>query len=471
MFGKTSVSIYFLSNSVQIFQLNSNKGRVIKRASIDLPEGLIKNHKIADKSTFASLLKEAWKKLQIKEKSVFLVIPEFSTFTKLIDLSGLKIAELQEAVGWQVQDYLPTENQEMIMDFKIVDKLKDGYKVLVVALEANSLKDFVDTLEAAGLFPINVEIPSISLTRLTEGDEKGKIIVYLSSDETIIVAGKGSEIYASSVVVGRELEEIEKNIKRIINHFTEVEIKTLYAGGEGIHIGNFEKIAQKLKLELKLIDPKLKGITSSEIQNYLVSYSSQLQTPSEPSDPLTLNLLPIGLVEKYQTSKKKVQAWSLTLTTTLFVWISFFITLAAFLFMNQQIKDIKALGASPTAIRTSDFTTKIESINKTIDRIEKIREVWVSPEIVLNEIANAKPQGITIANYIVDYENGKIRFSGISANRETLVSFKQNLMVNTNFVGIEMPITSFEAGTNLEFEVSLEYLPIVSINKAKIKTK
>ena len=44
-------------------------------------------------------------------------------------------------------------------------------------------------------------------------------------------------------------------------------------------------------------------------------------------------------------------------------------------------------------------------------------------------------------------------------------------MANTNFVGIEMPITSFEAGTNLEFEVSLEYLPIVSINKAKIKTK
>jgi len=124
MFRKSFVSLYFLPGELQIIQLDAGKKKVKKYATIGLPEGLIENYKVTDKEALTKILKSTWKKIQLKEKSIFVVIPEFSTFVKLFELTDVEISELHEAVGWQVHEFLPETLKETMMDWKIISKEK-----------------------------------------------------------------------------------------------------------------------------------------------------------------------------------------------------------------------------------------------------------------------------------------------------------------------------------------------------------
>ena len=94
MFRKSFISIYFLPEKLLVFQLSSNKKKVIKFASVELPAGLIKEYKVADVKGLAKVIKNVWSKFHLKEKTVGIVLPEFSTFTKFIKLPNLNISEL-----------------------------------------------------------------------------------------------------------------------------------------------------------------------------------------------------------------------------------------------------------------------------------------------------------------------------------------------------------------------------------------
>ena len=55
----------------------------------------------------------------------------------------------------------------------------------------------------------------------------------------------------------------------------------------------------------------------------------------------------------------------------------------------------------------------------------------------------------------------------MAADRLTLIQFKDNLDASENFGAVDIPISSFEAETNLEFAINLSYLPVSSTMEKK----
>jgi len=180
------VSIYFTQNKLLIVKLNKSKKGVDMFAAIDLPQGLIQNHEVKDVKALADVLKRIWHKLKIKEKSIGIVIPEFSTFTKAMDLPKLDGGEIDEAVKWQAEEYIPLDPEQMLLDWRIISEKPEGIRILAVAVGERLLKGYVAASDAAGLFPLVVETPSLSLMRLVGDDEDLKMVIYFSLDEIII---------------------------------------------------------------------------------------------------------------------------------------------------------------------------------------------------------------------------------------------------------------------------------------------
>jgi Tfp pilus assembly protein PilN len=211
-----------------------------------------------------------------------------------------------------------------------------------------------------------------------------------------------------------------------------------------------------------LIKPKVGGLEGDSIQDYLIPLSMQLGELTEPADPTTLNLLPPQLVEKYKGAKLKVQTWSLTLTTTLFVWVSFFSVLATYLFFNQMIATAKndPVALSPQSQKNQDLVNTITEINSVSQDVLKIKKIYHPPTKVLNEIHQARPAGVTINSYELDLDRGLIAIGGVSAGRSDLVEFKNNLEKNENFSEVILPISSLEAEADLQYKMSFTYQPI-----------
>jgi hypothetical protein len=463
MFKESFVSLSFSSDKLQVLRLNSAKTKVVKLASIGLPKGQIENFRVQDKIALAQTLKNVWAKLGLKEKAVVIVVPEFSTFTQLLLLPKLDYDELDEAVRWQAQDFLPAKPEDMVMDWKIVKKQDGGFQILAVAMDKEILKGYVDSAVLAGLFPLAVETPSLSLVRISNQAPTGKLILYNNFGEGILIIAQGEKIFGSSVVPFDNHDEVVRTAGKIVGHYKGVKVEKILIGGPGVGKELLARLEKELGRKVEWIKPSLQGLSEKDIQEYLIPISLQRKELAAPSDENTVNLLPVELVKRYENAKLKHQAWSLTLLVTLIVWFSFLSTLGFFLFMAQEIKSMKAASVTQRiSPEKAEIINRIGEINTISDKVIKIVSASVPPQVVFNAVSRAKPVGVTLLGYKVDLERGKILLSGISSDRQTLIDFKQNLEEIDDFSLVQIPLSSLESVRDLNFTLAFTYLPAVS---------
>ena len=468
MFKKSFISLYFLKDRILLLILDAKRKKVKKFASLDLPGGLIKNYKITDTNLLAKLLKNAWIKLRLKERSLGMVIPEFSTFTKLLSLPKLKPGELDEAVRWQVQDFLPDDLEEIILDWQIVGENDEGYEVLVVAVDKDVLKSYVKSAEAAGLFPMAVETPSLCLARVfSDGANGGNLIIYKFQGEVLLIVSRKLKIFGTSVV-SADLDKVISMALRMINHYKDENIEKVLIGGE-LDENTVSLIGEKLEKKAEMLKLEFSGISESQMQKYLIPVCMQLNNLDEPSDPYSLNLLPLNLVEKYRKAKLNLQTWGLTLMTTLFAWMSLLAILGSYLFINQRVDDQKKENLARQSVnkQAQEAVEKVKFTNEISENILKIKKISVLPQTVLNEISRSQPPGVIIEDYKMDFDLASVSLQGTSATRNDLVEFKKNLEENSNIGTIDVPISSFEEESNIDFGLTFKYLPLISSGSTK----
>jgi hypothetical protein len=464
MIRKSFVSLFFTSNRLEVLKLSSNKKKVEVFATIDLPEGLIVNHEVKDLNSLAGILKKLWKKFHIREKSVGIVVPEFSTYTKVLTLPKLLITELDEAVRWQSEEYLPFAPEEMVLDWKIIEENVLEYKVLIVSIKESILAEYVNATANAGLFPLVVEIPSISLARIVNTPSP-KIIIYASYDEIILFLTEGEKILSSTVLSYENSSDVIPTILRMLKYNKEAKLEKIYLGGAGIKSEFLKEFSEKYQIPVDQISLKIGGMSEEDCQRYLIPISLQFKNPAEPLSSTTINLLPELVVKKYEKKRFGLQIWGLLMIVTFMVVSSFLASLGTYLFLAQQVSVKKSETSSVVSnySKNKDASVKIKSINLTSDKVIKILGISQSPSEVFNAIYKAKPEGINITGYKVDFEKGGVGISGFSATRDNLITFKQSLEKTGLFGQIILPLSSFEIENNLDFEITTNYLPAVPV--------
>ena len=464
MLKKSFVSLSFSSSKrLQVLKLDSSQKRVKKFLSIDLPDGLIHNMRVQDEAALAKILKETWKKLGLREKSVGIVVPESSTFTKMLTLPTLPWEELDEAVRWQALDFLPTKPSGLVLDWKTIKKEEGSCQILVVAIIKEVLQGYVRSASLAGLFPLVVETPSISLVRISDGEDKGRLILYETFGEAVLIVAQGEKIIGSSVVKIDDHEEVTRVSTRMLKHYRGVEVERVVIGGPKISQEMAKKLQTDLGKPVSWIKPTVTGLNALQFQEYLIPISLQLKDPAEPADETTINLLPSDLVKKYEHQRLKEQIRSLNLLATLIIWICSFTTLGVYLFLGQQTTSYKSVDVSKKiSPEKAQAIRQIEEINGTSNKVLAITKVSKPLQLIFNAISEARSEGISILKYKIDLDTGNIDLIGISSTRQALIDFKRSLEEFKDFSLVQMPITSFEKETDLEYSLRFKYLPVIS---------
>ncbi len=470
MLKNSFVSIYFSSDKLQVVKLSSSKKKVDLFATIDLPPGLIQNHVVTDEKSMSMLLIKIWHKLNINEKSVGIVIPEFSTFTKAINLPKLDAVEMDEAVRWQAEEYIPLDAKEMILDWKIIGETTEEARVLAVAVNEKLLKGYISAADTAGLFPLVVETPSISLVRAAGEDSNPKMVVYFSFDEIIITFSKGPEILTSSVIEANAPSQVlVSTIQRILRHFEDVNITKIFVGGMPSNNTYIQEISSNVKVPLEKLGFKTGGMTEGDVQKYLIPLSLQNKDASEPLSSKTINLLPGEVISKYRSRRLNVQLWGLMLIVTL-VFVGCVVALTGtYFYMLQGLSKYKNFNslADTSYQKSKTASNEIKTVNTLADRTIKIDSVSYYPQDILNLINRKKPETIAIFSYTIDLEKGSVSISGLSSGRDDLFNFKKKIEEGGEFQKVVLPLTSFEQGENIEFDMSFVYSKLVPLSTVK----
>ncbi|KKT01099.1 MAG: hypothetical protein UV76_C0002G0012 [Candidatus Nomurabacteria bacterium GW2011_GWA2_43_15] len=113
----------------------------------------------------------------------------------------------------------------------------------------------------------------------------------------------------------------------------------------------------------------------------------------------------------------------------------------------------------PMPLVDQDSLTSVEDLNSKLSTIENAeKNKYLVSQKVINEIIFQKMPDIKISQ--IFYENNvlngkKINIRGLAPSRERLLLFRRALEDDITFKKVDLPISNFVKGSNIEFYLSI----------------
>jgi type IV pilus assembly protein PilM len=142
----------------------------------DLPMGSVVEGEIVDVEAVSRSVRELWRRAGVRGKNVAIGVSNQKVVVRLIDLPYMERAELEGAIKYQAQDYVPIPVEDAILDFQILsDYMTPGdehmMEVLLVAASRDMIQNAVSAVEGAGLKLDSIDVTPFAIVRALLGDE------------------------------------------------------------------------------------------------------------------------------------------------------------------------------------------------------------------------------------------------------------------------------------------------------------
>jgi type IV pilus assembly protein PilM len=299
-------------NSIKVMQTRSagKKHKVLGYGVTSFAKSAMEEGLITDPEAIASAIHELFEKNlvgTISSKRVAVAIPASKTFNRTIRFPKMdKKKELDEAVRYEAEQYIPVAFDDLYMDYSIVSRTDKETEVLATAVPKRIVDSYMTTMQLLGLEPIAMETTINASGRLflqAEQSDDPTILIDFGSvsaditifDKTLVVtgtvAGGGdnfSNLIAKKLNVSHDeahiiktkyglgvskkqaeitealqpiLDQLIKEIKRMIRYYEERknvegrigQVVTL--GGGANMPGLSEHMTNLLRLPVRMCDP------------------------------------------------------------------------------------------------------------------------------------------------------------------------------------------------------------------------
>lgn len=146
----------------------------------------------------------------ISTKYVNIALPENQVYTKVIDMPVLSDKELQSAIYWEAEQYIPVQLSTVTLDYKILsrpEKPEDGNKMIVLLVGAPTalIDKYEKILALAGLTITSVETEILSALRaiVTSNTFPSSLVIHMGATTTsLAIVRKGLLSFTYSIPTG-----------------------------------------------------------------------------------------------------------------------------------------------------------------------------------------------------------------------------------------------------------------------------
>lgn len=192
-------------------------------ATFPVPPKIIEAGEVKDEKTLTGVLREGISKIKnLRTKHVVCSLPEEQAFLQLIRMPRMEADELQKAIVFEAENYIPIPVKEVYLDFEIIPHLEenpDHIDVLLAAVPKRVVESYLTCFRGAGLYPIALEVESFAVARalVKRKEVQGTILLLdLGATRTGLSIFSGSSLkFTVSIPVsaGNLSEAIAKSLK------------------------------------------------------------------------------------------------------------------------------------------------------------------------------------------------------------------------------------------------------------------
>lgn len=177
MFGlgrsRNVVGLDIGASSVKAVQLKRGHGtnELIRLGIAPLHPETIVDGVIMDSGTVISAIQQIFTENQIKTKDVVVAVSGHSVIVKKVRITKMKPEELEEAIPFEAEQYVPYAIEDVNLDFQVLENSDPGaadMDVLLVAVKKDIINDYLSIISTAGLNAVVVDVDAFALENAFE---------------------------------------------------------------------------------------------------------------------------------------------------------------------------------------------------------------------------------------------------------------------------------------------------------------
>lgn len=389
---------------------------------------------------------------------VAVCLPEKYVFSREYTLPKIDLAEVDEAVSWQLESIFPFPKAEIYSDWKLLSTTDKDLNLLVASINRSLLDTLKTAFETAGLSPISFEPSASVLTRLMKPPLPPAVIIIEIDNQgtiaTLVIHGVSSitatTIIQSSTPPTTVMQDILTNLEHLKSRVpTGTPQTALMVTGDKASTPLVQLLGEKSELPATLLE--VSGIPPA----YHTAYAAAISTVLPPISEQSLNLLPSSLQAYYQASARHQTFLStvkfvsvMTICALVIAAAGLTLTLIRNSTLNHEIKTLPASQPQPAG------QVDVNEAYPQAQRFLLLYKAKTSPEYTLSEVFKALGPGISLTDFIYDAPKKTITLSAIAQTRADVLALKENLDATNQFSKIVLPLSTLENISNYPFTLT-----------------
>ena len=175
-----AVGLEIGTSSLKVVELTGGTPPKLEALALrPLPPGLVQDDQIVDPEGLAKELDALFKDAGISRRFVVTAVSNRLAITRNIHIPKMPLKELEKAVPWEAERYIPFPLEEVAIDHYILDNPSDvadgsDVEVVIAAARLDMVTQLTEGLKKAGLEPTVIDIKPFALLRSLKASLQGE---------------------------------------------------------------------------------------------------------------------------------------------------------------------------------------------------------------------------------------------------------------------------------------------------------
>jgi len=198
------------SNTIKVVQLSGSSDRpaFVAAGQIQTPTKQGDDGSEEAVEQLANAVKTLHKEAHLTTNKVVTALPESQIFTRVVEMPKLKPAELNHAISWEAEQYVPIPLADVKLDWQVLGDATetDKIEVLLVAAPTSLINHYLEITKKADLIPLGLETEITaavrSLVQRFEGTPTTMVVSIGASTTDLSIVRNGRITLTRSIATG-----------------------------------------------------------------------------------------------------------------------------------------------------------------------------------------------------------------------------------------------------------------------------
>ena len=195
---------------VELKKEKGGKKELVTYSSAPAPPHFLASDSEVDWAAYSKQLEKFYKEARFSIDKVVAALPESQVFTRVITVPKMSGKELETAMQWESEQYLPIPLEDVSLDYRVIGSsgMVDKIDILLVAAPLTLTKKYLKIIGDAGLEVIGLETEALAAARSLVGLKPSSpttLIVSIGAGTTdISIVSSGFIRFTRSISTGGE---------------------------------------------------------------------------------------------------------------------------------------------------------------------------------------------------------------------------------------------------------------------------